>query len=208
MLIIDNTQNIQPLLQFDDSNRYYYKFVALARRKDYDERNCIPGVSLEGNHGELIIRTWLVSSINDYGRYLDDMVNTVASLHVRLYITLDVKDFYKSLMYVRNRCTDTLDQIVNGQTTFRPRHLFRMFNSMGSTSETSGKYKRWLFDIDTKDTNVVATVEKACQDSWICTLPTKNGYHVIANKNFNANALDLGPFVDIKSNALALVAVG
>lgn len=38
-MLVDNTQEVKKLLQFE-SSFYYYKFTVLVRRKDYAEGEC------------------------------------------------------------------------------------------------------------------------------------------------------------------------
>ena len=40
MLSIDNAVEVKKLFQFTITNLYYYKFVVLVRRKDYEEGKC------------------------------------------------------------------------------------------------------------------------------------------------------------------------
>ena len=69
-----------------------------------------------------------------------------------------------------------------------------------------------MFDVDTKDENVLKYVqEQVCGEHYLETFETKNGYHVLANKKFNANVgmdENVAKYVEVKSNALVLVAMG
>lgn len=90
-----------------------------------------------------------------------------------------------------------------------------------------------MFDVDTKDVNVLNVVKKLCGEFYLETFETKNGYHVVADKKFDANArlqcvkhrgklrdFDMSLYsneesellenseVEVKANSLILVAMG
>ena len=204
-MYIDNSQAVRELLEFDASNNYYYAFLALARKKD-QEKFKIHGMKVNESR---IIQHWIVSSVEEYNARLPEMLAFVEALGVRLYVTLDAKDFRKALMFIRNQCTQQLDSMLYGQTAFSGHRLFRMFNASMQTSECSGKVRRWLFDVDTKNSDVVDVVKSMCGSNFLCSLPTRSGYHIIARKTFNARQLQsaLPESVEIKDNALGLVAI-
>ena len=61
-MLIDNTETIKSVLQFDGS-RYYYKFAVIARRKDYPEAECSI-INKEGRR-EVCVHQWMVSSMEE-----------------------------------------------------------------------------------------------------------------------------------------------
>lgn len=206
MLTIDNTQEVKKLLQFDSSLYYYYKFVVLVRRKDYEEGKC-PLSNKEGKR-EICVHSWLVSSMEDYEKLLPDMLSYVNLFQSRLYVTADRKDLRKTLIYARNAVNMSLDQLLFEQDSVSCKSLNRIMNSASSVKETSSKdCKCWMFDVDTKDQVVLESVKKACSTHYLCTLETKSGYHVLARKQFDAARLALPESVELKDNSLALVAM-
>lgn len=46
-----------------------------------------------------------------------------------------------------------------------------------------------MFDVDTKNEDVLKAVKELCGEYYLETFETKNGYHVVANKKFDANGL-------------------
>lgn len=205
MLSVDNTVEVKKLFEFD-SNLYYYKFVVLVRRKDYEEGQC-PLVNKEGRR-ELCVHSWLISSMEDYERLLPDMLTFVELFKARLYVTADRKDLRKTLIYARNAVSMNLDQLLFGQDSVSCKSLNRIMNSASSVKETSSKdYKCWMFDVDTKDPATLELIKNSCHDYYLCTLKTKSGYHVLARKQFDATRLALPATVELKDNSLALVAM-
>ena len=209
MLSINNVNVIRNhVLNFNDNStgRYYYKFVALIRSKDYPDSNdqvlnCKQGAR------ELIVHQWLVGSIDRFDDLVDDMLTFVKLFKCRLYVTTDRKDVVKSVLYAKNKLNDVVDQLALGQLAVSTKLLDRLVNGASSVSGASDRNgKRWLFDIDTKDETVVNDIVTACGEYFICCIPTVNGYHVVANKKFNGKAIKLPENVELKENALTLVA--
>lgn len=196
--MIDNTELIKQLLVF---NQDYYKFACIVRPKD----NSV-ALNREANH-EVCVHQWLIQSLDEYTHYLPDMLTYASLFKCRIYMTVDSKSKIKTLMQIRSKAQELLDQTMLGQTQLSCGSIQKIVNSATSLKECSGKTKRWLFDVDTKDRHVLSTVINACKDSYICTIETVNGYHVIARKDFNARVLAFSmKNVELKENAMTLVA--
>lgn len=203
-MLVDNTQEVKRLFQFE-SSFYYYKFTVLVRRKDYAEGEC--PLSCKEGARELVVHQWLVSSMEEYEKVLPDMLAFAKAFKARLYVSTDRKDLRKSLVYVRNAVSFNLDQMLFGQDSVSCKSLFRVTSSASSVAETSSKESKcWLFDVDTKDQKVLKQVQELCKEYYLCTLETKSGYHVLAKKKFAAKQLQLPDDVELKENALTLVA--
>lgn len=204
---VDNTEVIKKLLHFDGA-RYYYKFAVIVRNKDYEEGEC-PILNKEGRR-EVCVHQWLVSSMEDYERLLPDMLHYTELFKARLYVTLDRKDLYKTLIYIEDVVRDTLNGITLGQKDVSCKSVSRLVNSATSVKESNSKEgKCWLFDVDTKDIQTLCNLRKCVGEDHIeCVLQTKSGYHVITKKNFNAHEFDgIFPDVELKENTLGLVAM-
>ena len=205
MVRINNTNVIKKVLKFE-GNRYYYKFAVIVRQKDYPENEC-PILNKEGRR-EVCVHQWLVQSLEDYERLLPDMLKYVELFQARLYITLDRKDLYKTLIYAQKIVTDAINSVVLGQQNMSAKSVSKLTNSITSVSESNSKEgKCWLFDVDTKDFETLQNVIRLIGDHYICMLNTKAGYHIVADKKFNARNMTMIPNVEIKENAMALVAM-
>lgn len=203
-MLIDNTETIKSVLQFDGS-RYYYKFAVIVRRKDYPEAEC-PIISKEGRR-EVCVHQWMVSSMEDYERLLPDMLKYTELFKARLYVTLDRKDLYKTLVYADTILRDAINGIALGQKDVSCKSFSKLVNSATSVKESSSKEgKCWLFDVDTKDEPTIQHILSACGESTVCMLKTKSGYHIVCRKTFNAQGYTWPNNVEVKENALGLVA--
>lgn len=205
MLKIDNTETVKQLLLFEkNSSRFFYKFAVIVRRKDYESK---PVFMRTGSH-EICVHQWLVSSLEEYEKLLPEMLKTAELFEARLYVALDRKDLYKALLQVQKSVSETLASIVLGQTSLSAKSFSKLINSASSVKESSASVgKCWLFDVDAKNLDLVRELEKLCEESHICTLETRAGFHIVARKNFNAKALNLPKEVELKENALGLVAM-
>lgn len=165
------------------------------------------------------------------------MKTVVEMFKCRLYMTLDRKSTMKTLIAARDVINRQLDSYLGVK---EPQVSVKMFNklvpSVTQLAESSDrKCKRWMFDVDTKDVNVLNVVKKLCGEFYLETFETKNGYHVVADKKFDAtgylkcvrnnnllplfrekimwledNEVDLlkNSEVEVKANSLILVAMG
>lgn len=232
MLLVDNFDKVKNVVQWKPEQTYY-KFVALIRAKDYKDGE--RPVLLDKEKQECFVRQWLVDSEEYFDRVKEDMKTVVEMFRCRLYMTLDRKSTMKTLIAARD--------VVNRQLDFylgvkEPQVSVKMFNklvpSVTQLAESSDRDgRRWMFDVDTKDVNVLNVVKKLCGTDYLESFETKNGYHVVADKKFDANGRlfclknngKLAKFndslfnenekkllreseVEVKANSLVLVAMG
>lgn len=234
MLIVDNFDKVKNVVQWKPEQTYY-KFVALIRAKDYKDGE-FP-VLLDKEKQECFVRQWLVDNEEYFERVKEDMKTVVEMFKCRLYMTLDRKSTMKTLIAARDVINRQLDSYLGVK---EPQVSVKMFNklvpSVTQLAESSDrKCKRWMFDVDTKDVNVLNVVKKLCGEFYLETFETKNGYHVVADKKFDAtgylkcvrnnnllplfrekimwledNEVDLlkNSEVEVKANSLILVAMG
>lgn len=226
MTIIHNT-NIERLMRFNPNKSFYY-FIAIKRKKDH------PELQIKDSQ---VIKTWIVKDIRDfYGYYIPEMLEIVKLHQCRLYMCTDRKSYTKSMLSIRNDINKQLDcAIGTDKTEYSPKILNNLLQSNIMKDESSDKnMRKWLFDIDTKDYNVVNIIKKLCSGYFDHILETKNGYHIVAEREFDAytsllclkthgmaRTFDRDKFteeefkimeqnadkVELKTNALALIAM-
>ena len=207
MEIIDNSDGIEQLLQFsqNDDKIEYYKFSTILRLKDYTSPDDCPIFCKRGGH-ERNVYNWFITSIEQYRQLLPEMKRVTELFNGRLYVTLDRKDGYKTFASIRDQTNKYIDDYVLNKVAVSINNINRLASSASSLDiNSASKGKRWLFDVDTKDINVVLQVERLCHEHHLLTVETVNGYHVIADRKFNARQLQLPADVELKTNALTLV---
>lgn len=230
MLLVDNFDKVKNVVQWKPEQTYY-KFVALIRAKDYKDGE--RPVLLDKEKQECFVRQWLVDSEEYFDRVKEDMKTVVEMFRCRLYMTLDRKSTMKTLIAARDVVNRQLDSYLGVK---EPQVSVKMFNklvpSVTQLAESSDRDgRRWMFDVDTKNEDVLKAVKELCGEYYLETFETKNGYHVVANKKFDANGLlrlvqngytntdveklkltSLALFhndtVEVKANSLVLVAMG
>lgn len=232
MLLVDNFDKVKNVVQWKPEQTYY-KFVALIRAKDYKDGE--RPVLLDKEKQECFVRQWLVDSEEYFDRVKEDMKTVVEMFKCRLYMTLDRKSTMKTLLVARDVINRQLDSYLGVK---EPQVSVKMFNklvpSVTQLAESSDRdSRRWMFDVDTKDVNVLNVVKKLCGTDYLESFETKNGYHVVADKKFDANGRllclknngKLAKFddslfnenernllreseVEVKANSLVLVAMG
>lgn len=232
MLLVDNFDKVKNVVQWKPEQTYY-KFVALIRAKDYKDGE--RPVLLDKEKQECFVHQWLVDSEEYFDRVKEDMKTVVEMFRCRLYMTLDRKSTMKTLIAARDVVNRQLDSYLGVK---EPQVSVKMFNklvpSVTQLAESSDRDgRRWMFDVDTKDVNVLNVVKKLCGTDYLESFETKNGYHVVADKKFDANGRllclknngKLAKFndslfnenekkllreseVEVKANSLVLVAMG
>lgn len=195
MLLVDNFDKVKNVVQWKPEQTYY-KFVALIRAKDYKDGE--RPVLLDKEKQECFVRQWLVDSEEYFDRVKEDMKTVVEMFRCRLYMTLDRKSTMKTLIAARDVVNRQLDSYLGVK---EPQVSVKMFNklvpSVTQLAESSDREgRRWMFDVDTKDVNVLNVVKKLCGTDYLESFETKNGYHVVADKKFDAN----GRLLCLKNN--------
>mgnify|MGYP005948693977 CR=1 FL=1 len=195
MLLVDNFDKVKNVVQWKPEQTYY-KFVALIRAKDYKDGE--RPVLLDKEKQECFVRQWLVDSEEYFDRVKEDMKTVVEMFRCRLYMTLDRKSTMKTLIAARDVVNRQLDSYLGVK---EPQVSVKMFNklvpSVTQLAESSDRDgRRWMFDVDTKDVNVLNVVKKLCGTDYLESFETKNGYHVVADKKFDAN----GRLLCLKNN--------
>ena len=172
-------KNIENIMQFNSSKSFYY-FIAIKRKKDHPE--------LQIKESQ-VIKTWIVKDIRDfYGYYIPEMLEIIKLHQCRLYMCTDRKSYAKSMLSIRNDINKQLDcAIGTDKTEYSPKILNNLLQSNIMKDESSDKdARKWLFDVDTKDWSVVNVIKKLCGEHFERILETKNGYHIVAKRKFDA----------------------
>lgn len=209
MLKVDNTSKLKDVMEFKDGA--YYKFVCLVRAKDYKE-NPDEQVLHCMEKQEVLVKDWLVDTPERLAGTLPDMLKFTEMFKCRLYMCTDRKSVLKTLKTMRDTVQNYLDPFLgNPKASCSVRAVKKVASSASNMDESSDKGgRKWLFDVDTKDKEVLKMVEEYCGSSYESTFETKSGYHVVAKRNFDAHrwAELMYNNVELKENAMVLVAMG
>jgi mRNA-degrading endonuclease HigB of HigAB toxin-antitoxin module len=210
--MIDNTSFLEKLCIFNEDESYY-KFSAILRKKDCDQKELLFKFS---SKKEILLKDWMVENKDQMDKALHDMKTFCDVFPCRIYLSLDRKNKKKTLIQMRNKVDSYLDVYMS--TEEKPyisiKSISKLVSSSTSIAESSDKNdKRWLFDINTDDLGVIRSIEYICDTDHIATLKTVNGYHVVANKTFSPNDRGLYKIqkqigenvVELKSNAMTLI---
>ena len=209
MLIVDNTDKLNSIMEFKEGT--FYKFVCLIRTKDYkdsDEKSILTCMEKQ----EILVKDWLIGSQEMLDKTLPDMLTFTNMFKCRLYMCTDRKSIVKTLKTMRDTVQKYLDPFIgNSNADCSVRAVKKICSSATNKDESSDSGgRKWLFDVDTKDKEVLKMVEEYCGSSYESTFETKSGYHVVAKRNFDAHRWTELMYnnVELKDNAMALVAMG
>ena len=209
MFLVDNTSKLKDVMEF--KNGAYYKFVCLVRAKDYKE-NSDEQVLHCMEKQEILVKDWLVDTPERLAGTLPDMLKFTELFKCRLYMCTDRKSVLKTLKTMRDTVQNYLDPFLrNPNASCSVRAVKKVASSASNMDESSDNGgRKWLFDVDTKDEEVLKMVEEYCGSSYESTFETKSGYHVVAKRNFDAHRWTELMYnnVDVKDNAMVLVAMG
>lgn len=208
MFLVDNTSKLKDVMEF--KNGAYYKFVCLVRAKDYKE-NSDEQVLHCMEKQEILVKDWLVDTPERLAGTLPDMLKFTELFKCRLYMCTDRKSVLKTLKTMRDNVQNYLDPFLgNPNASCSVRAVKKVASSASNMDESSDKGgRKWLFDVDTKDKEVLKMVEEYCGSSYESTFETKSGYHVVAKRNFDAHRWTELMYnnVELKENAMVLVAM-
>lgn len=206
--MINNFLKLNHIMKSNIGHSYYF-FIALKRKKD-NPKECIKESKT--------IQTWIITDHNDLEQYTDEMKKVIADNKCRLYMCTDRKSYVKSMVTLRNDVNKLLDQaLCNPRAEFSAKNYAKLLTSNCMKDESSDKDSRyWLFDIDSKSEQLLDKIINLCDVHYKATFETINGYHVIAERKFDAHAKlytlkchIIGELpVEVKENALVLVATG
>lgn len=226
-LLIDNIDKLKDIIEFNPPLSYY-KFVCLIRAKDYKGKE-MPLSNKEKQ--EIMVKQWFVDSQESLDEQLPDMLKMTDMFKCRLYMCLDRKSTMKTLVQMRNQIHNYLDPFLgNDKPSCSVKAINKIPASASSVSESSDKgFRRWLYDCDSLSPSLEEYVRNNCgRQFYLATFETKNGYHVVAKREFcgarviseivdyafennlTKEFLDKQnrPLVELKENAMVLVAMG
>jgi hypothetical protein len=185
--MINNIEIIKPLLNFTEEGDFYMLYI-FKRKKDQPEGE-------RDNHQSVrTIKTYCIDNLEYLDKRYDEIKQLCEMFKARAYIHIQKqnhKDVSLEMMMA------LAQKIRDGQ--HNQKNLFDSVVGQLKTNE-----KRWIVDIDTKDTNELVrlidtlTITRPEGDKLEKLIPTKNGYHLIT-KRFDVEMFrNVFPHIDIQ----------
>ena len=185
--MINNIEIIKPLLNFTEEGDFYMLYI-FKRKKDQPEGE-------RDNHQSVrTIKTYCIDNLEYLDKRYDEIIQLCEMFKARAYIHIQKqnhKDVSLEMMMA------LAQKIRDGQ--HNQKNLFDSVVGQLKTNE-----KRWIVDIDTKDTNELVrlidnlTITRPEGDKLEKLIPTKNGYHLIT-KRFDVEMFrNVFPHIDIQ----------
>jgi len=170
--MINNFDLIRPLLDFSDSDTYYFLEI-LKRRKDN------PGLAKD----MVVIDDLFIYNLAHFDAIMDSIIQTCDTNNARAYFRINKRSAKKTAFQMLKRVTD----IIMSEDYKAVRFAF---------SSVSGEFhgdddKKWIVDIDWKDfegrkaflgvmhQRIKDLQEETGREPMMEMIPTKNGYHLI-----------------------------
>lgn len=169
--VIDNIELIKPLLNFSEEGDFYMLYI-FKRKKDQ--------VTDKANHQSVrTIKTYSIENIKYLEQKYDEIKQLCEVFKARAYIHIQ-KQNHKDVSL--NMMMELAHRIQSNQL-----NQFNLFDSVIGQMKTYEK--RWVVDIDTKDTDELNAIKLIINNSCrplgnkiIATIPTKGGYHLITSR--------------------------
>ena len=169
--MINNLELIKPLLNFSEQGDFYMLYV-FKRKKDQPEGE-------RDNHQSVrTIKTYCIESIEHLERRYDEIKQLCEMFKARAYIHVQKQNHTEVSL---DMLVDLAIRIKNGN--HNQKNLFDSTVGQVKTQE-----KRWIVDIDTKDTEVINKIRTLVNslrpegDKIEAEIPTKNGLHLITKR--------------------------
>lgn len=218
-MIIDNFDKLKDFFKWEEDT--FYTFKCIARKKD--------GTTLTTtDKREIMIKTWIIDSQEKFDQQKPNMIEFCRAFNARLYFTHDKKSVKKSYFRLLDKINKKLYESVVNEQHFGISELNKLVPSIISEEETSCKGNRyWFFDVDTKDEIFLKDLLQIIEEAYIThgdkdkledfknrikVLDSKNGYHVLAPKEFGRMTPCLSLFlrihideVNMQENNIALI---
>jgi hypothetical protein len=164
-MIIDNFETLNELMLFDSADDFYFVQIIKRRKENPDMAK-----------GSIIITSYYIRDTEHLAYYKGE-IRLLCDYHkARAYISINKRSFKKSALGTMEKlCNQILNEDYNG--------VRRSYDSVcGSKSNAKGK-KRWILDVDIKGNEGILEVRKIIKkipdESYILSVPTKNGFHMI-----------------------------
>jgi hypothetical protein len=169
--MINNIELIKPLLNYENKGDFYMLYV-FKRKKDQPEGE-------RDNHQSVrTIKTYCIESIDHLEKRYDEIIQLCEMFKARAYIHVQKQNHFDVSLSMMSALAQRIQNGSNNQKG--------LFDSVVGQIKT--QEKRWIVDIDTKDTEVLYNVARtihSCKPEGakiITHIPTKNGVHLITKR--------------------------
>jgi hypothetical protein len=185
--MIDNIEQIKGLLNFSETGDFYMLYV-FKRKKDQ------PAGERDNHQSVRTIKSYCIESVDHLERRYEEIIQLCEMFKARAYIHVQ-KQNHRDVSL--NMMVALAQRIQDGN--LKQQGLFDSVVGQVKTQE-----KRWIVDIDTKDSSVVLELSRfitslrpagAKIESMI---PTKNGVHLITERFDVKSFADKYPDIDIQ----------
>ena len=185
--MINNLDIIKPLLNFEKEGDFYMLYV-FKRKKDQPEGE-------RDNHQSVrTIKTYCIESVEHLERRYDEIIQLCEMFKARAYIHVQKQNHMDVSL---NMMVALAQRIQDGNTNQKG-----LFDSVVGQIKT--QEKRWIVDIDTKDVDIILKIRyiiNTCKPEGLkihCSIPTKNGYHLITDRFDVKTFSEQYPEIDIQ----------
>lgn len=173
--MIDNLQEIIPLMKFESEDDFYYLQI-LQRKKE--------NALLTSN--SRVIKNYYITSIEQLTDYYPEIISLCKKFNARASLRLNKRSFEQTAFQTLKSVTDT---ILNKDYKSVRRTYDRVCGQFNKE-----KNKKWIIDVDSKDEGLltrITTAVKFCEpdtgdDKVYAILKSKSGFHILT-KPFNTS---------------------
>ena len=180
---VNNFERLKVLLDFQEGT--YYKFMILSRKAD------------AGDHKTY--REFYAETMEEYNSLVEKMKFEAQKHNARVYMVLNRQSVFDTYCNLLAELTKDLKN-----STTSTKRLKKALSSVTSTSRDRTSNKYVLYDVDSKDLDLLESVLKAVWEYRAGVFETVKGYHVVAHQKFDTRKFSFEN-VEAKKDALVLV---
>lgn len=185
--MVNNFNQIQKIIIPKDQNDLFYHLQIIRRGKDHPD---LPSANRT-------IKAYFITSASHLEKVKDEIINLCELFKARAYINIAEKSVEKlgklTLFNLSKR-------IYDGDY----KHIWKAFNT--AAGKLKSKNPKWIIDIDDPEVDeqsfmkIINTCKPKGVDKYVCTVPTKNGYHLITKPFDLKRFKEFYPKVDVHRN--------
>lgn len=180
---VNNFEKVKSLLEFTEGS--YYKFVVLTRTADCGDQKTY--------------REFYAETMDEFNSLVEKMKFEAQKHNARVYMVLNRQSVFDTYCNLLAELTKDLKN-----STTSTKRLKKALSSVTSTSRDRTSNKYVLYDVDTKDLDLLKEVESLLGEFYVSTFESVKGYHVVAHQKFDTRKFNFKD-VEVKKDALVLV---
>ena len=182
--MINNFELIKNFVEFQNNDDFFFVYILKRKREN-------PNIKRDS----ISIHNYYFSSIKDFDKYHDEIVDLCNDNNARCYINLNKRSFKEVALESNFK---TAELLKNNQY----RAVYKTYLS-ACGKNSNEKIKKWIIDLEKEDISHLENIKYMIESSGsviYLQIPTKNGIHLVV-KGFDSRKFrESFPTIEIKED--------